>query len=112
MSGFQQAKLHLVDWFGLAKDALHVHIGLFLMLAFCLLFRRKLGDWRALALVVAAALAGEAWDLADTARGGDALVWRASFKDVANTVLWPAILFAAARTGMLERRNKPIRRRR
>ena len=111
MSGFQQAKLELVDLIGVAKDALHVHVGLFLMLLFCLLSRRSLADWRALALVVAAALAGEAWDLLDTARAGDALVWRASLKDVANTIFWPAILFSAARAGMLDRRKGPIRRR-
>jgi Na+-transporting NADH:ubiquinone oxidoreductase subunit NqrB len=97
MSRFQQAKLEIVATLGLAKDALHVHAGLALMIGACLLFRLRLSDWRPLALVVAAALAGEAWDLLDASAAGEPLLWANSAKDFANTLFWPLVLFLLAR---------------
>ena len=101
MSGFQLAKLALVDALGIAKDALHVHFGLAIFLGLALAFRRPLSNWLPLAGAVCAALAGEIWDLLDTYRAGDPLAWRASWRDVVNTTLWPCLLFLRARAGRL-----------
>ena len=104
MSGFQQAKIWLADWAGLPKDALHIYVGLTVFLLAAALLRRPLSDWRPLAAVLLAALAGEAWDLIDTKRAGAAPAWARSWHDVWNTCFWPAVLFLLARyTRLLSR---------
>lgn len=97
MSDFQVAKLWLVDLLGIAKDGLHVSVGLAVYLLAAALLRRPLSDWRPLAVVLVAAIAGEAWDLIDTWRAGARLRWDRSWHDLWLTALWPFILFALAR---------------
>jgi len=105
MSGFQQAKIALVQLLGLPKDALHIYVGLAVFLAAAALFRRPLGSWLPIATVVAAALIGEAWDLIDTGASGARPHWDRNWHDVWNTCLWPAVLFVLARhTRLLSRR--------
>lgn len=97
MSGFQSAKLWALELLGLPRDALHIYVGLAVFLAAASLSRRSLGHWLPLAAAAAAALAGEAWDLVDTASSGRPLLWRSAWHDVWNTLFWPAILFLLAR---------------
>jgi hypothetical protein len=97
MSGFQEAKLWIAHSVGLPKDALHIYVGLTVFLLAAALMRRSLGDWRPLAAVLVVALAGEAWDLADTWRAGQEPAWLRNWHDVWNTSFWPAILFLLAR---------------
>lgn len=89
---------------GLGKDALHVYVGLGVMLLTAWLFRLSLRDPRPLAAVLLAALAGEVWDLVDTLGAGGTPHWIRNFKDIWNTMFWPAVLFALARYTMLLRR--------
>jgi len=104
VSGFQHAKLALVALLGLPKDALHIYVGLLVFLVSAWLLRRSLRSFVPLGAVLLAALAGEAWDLIDTARSGKALMWRASWHDLWNTAFWPAVLFLLARyTRLLKR---------
>ncbi|HEY9554521.1 hypothetical protein [Allosphingosinicella sp.] len=63
MSVFQDAKLVLVQATDLSKDALHVYVGLGVMLLVAILLRRPLRDWRPPAAVALAAVAGEIWDV-------------------------------------------------
>ena len=94
----------LIQASGLSRDALHVYVGLGVMILGALLFRKGLGDWRLLLLVAAAALTGEAWDLIDTLIEGESVRIRANWKDVWNTLFWPVVLFALARfTRVLKR---------
>ena len=104
MSEFQLSKLWLVDQLGIAKDALHVCIGLAVFLTAAALFRWPLRDVRPLAAVLLAALAGEVWDLLDSWNTGARLRWDKSWHDLWLTALWPAILFALARWTKLLRR--------
>lgn len=97
MSGFQQAKLALAQLIGLPKDALHIYVGLAVLLLAAALLRRPLADWRPLAAVLVAALAGEAWDIVDTYGAGRHPDWSRNWHDVWNTCFWPAILFLLAR---------------
>jgi uncharacterized membrane protein YjdF len=97
MSDFQLAKLWLGGTLGMSKDALHISVGLVLFLLAAALLRRPLRDWRPLAVVLVAALAGEAWDLIETWRAGHRLRWDRSGQDVWITLLWPVLLFALAR---------------
>ena len=104
MSGFQAWKLELVAALGLGKDALHIYVGLAVFLLAAALTRRPLGSLVPIGAVLAAAAAGEAWDLLDTARAGQRLWWEGSVHDLWNTALWPFILFLLARyTRLLKR---------
>ncbi|RSV09431.1 hypothetical protein CA242_10770 [Sphingomonas koreensis] len=78
---FQAAKFWLVDATGLAKDALHIHVGLIVFFAAAL----------------AAALAGEAWDLWESLSEGRRILLWANWKDVWNTMLWPSAILLLAR---------------
>lgn len=105
MSYFQQAKVALVQLLGLPKDALHIYVGLAVFLAAAALLRRPLGSWVPIAAVVAAALAGEAWDLIETRAIGARPRYDRNWHDVWNTCFWPAMLFVLARyTRLLSRR--------
>ena len=104
MSSFQQAKLFLVEATDLSKDALHIYVGLGVMLIAAILMRRSLRDWRSLAVVALAAVAGEVWDVIDTLSHGGTPRWSLNWKDVWNTMFWPTVLFVLARfTKVLKR---------
>ncbi len=90
-------KLQLMAWTGLAKDALHIYVGLAVFLIAAAYFKRGLRDWRPLAAVAIVALAGEVWDVADTALSGRAPRWGGNWKDLWNTLFWPTALFLLAR---------------
>jgi len=106
VSGFQQAKVALVQLLGLPKDALHIYVGLAIFLLAAAWLRRPLGSWVPIAAVVAAALAGEAWDLIESRAAGARLHWERNWHDVWNTCFWPAVLFLLARyTRLLSRRG-------
>ena len=104
MSWLQGAKLVVMDASNLGKDALHVYVGLSVMLLVVIVFRRSLADWRPLAAVTLAAFAGEIWDVIDTISHGGKPKWDANWKDVWNTMFWPTMLFGLARfTRVLKR---------
>ncbi|WP_447727048.1 hypothetical protein [Sphingomonas koreensis] len=94
---FQTAKLWLVDSTGLAKDALHIHVGLIVFFAVALIFRWPLRSWKPWAVALVAALAGEAWDIWDTLAEGRRIVPSANWKDLWNTMLWPTAILLLAR---------------
>ena len=104
MSPYQSAKLFLVEATNLSKDALHIYVGLGVMLLVVILFKKSLSDWRPLAAVAVASIAGELWDVIDTFSHGRTPRWNANWKDVWNTMFWPTILFGLARfTRVLKR---------
>ena len=103
MTSFQQAKIAIAAALGLPKDALHIYVGMIVFLLAAALLRRPLRDWRPLAAVLLAALAGEAWDLFDTWRIGARPVLTRNWHDVWNTCFWPAVLFLLARYSRLLR---------
>lgn len=104
MSPFQSFKIVLVEATSLSKDALHVYVGLAVMLLVVILLRKSLADWRPITAVAFAALAGELWDVIDTFSHGGTPRWSLNGKDVWNTMFWPTILFGLARfTRVLKR---------
>jgi hypothetical protein len=104
VSVLQSAKLLLMEASNLSKDALHVYVGLAVMLLVVLVLKRSLGDWRPLAAVAFASIAGELWDVIDTFSHGGRPRWQANWKDIWNTMFWPTILFGLARfTKVLKR---------
>jgi cell shape-determining protein MreD len=104
MSSFQSAKIMLAEATSLGKDALHVYVGLGVMLAVAIAFRRPLSDWRPLLAVALASVAGELWDVIDTFSHGGRPRWSGNTKDIWNTLFWPTIFFLLARfTRVLKR---------
>lgn len=104
MSILRSTKILIIEATDLSRDALHIYVGLAVMLAVAILLRRSLADWRPIAAVALASVAGEAWDLFDTFRQGEPPTWSGNWKDIWNTTFWPAILFCLARfTRVLKR---------
>ena len=104
MSRLQSAKIVLIQATSLGKDALHVYVGLALMLFVAIALRKPLSDWRPIVAVAFAAIAGEGWDIVDTFSHGSRQRWGGNFKDVWNTLFWPSVIFLLARfTRVLKR---------
>ncbi len=104
MSPLQSAKIFMVEMTNLGKDALHIYVGLGVMLIVAVALKRSLADWRPLAAVAVASVAGEIWDVIDTFSHGGTPRWNANWKDVWNTMFWPTAFFLLARfTKVLKR---------
>jgi hypothetical protein len=97
VSALQTVKFWLVENVHLAKDALHIYVGLALLLGSALLFRWPLRSFKPWAVVLAAALIGEAWDMIDRGRMDVAQFPAGNWKDVWNTLFWPTVLTLLAR---------------
>ncbi|HEV7288929.1 hypothetical protein [Sphingomonas sp.] len=95
---FGNAKGWLVEWSGLARDSLHVHIGLLVFFAAALIFRWPLRSWKPWAVALAITLAGEAWDICDTLAAGRRVRLDHNWQDIWNTMLWPTAILILART--------------
>jgi hypothetical protein len=105
LSWLQSTKLALIGWTGLSKDALHIYVALALFFGSALLFRWPLKSWKPWAVVLAAALAGEAWDLRDRIVGKVPLEIAGNWHDIWNTLFWPtAIMLLARGTQVFARR--------
>ena len=104
MSFLQTTKIFLSEVTSLGKHALHIYVGLAVMLLVVIAFKKPLGDWRPIAAVAFASVAGEIWDVIDTFSHGRTPTWNANWKDVWNTMFWPSVLFGLARfTKVLKR---------
>ena len=94
---FQQLKLLLLDTTGLAKDALHIHVGLALFIATRLVWRWP-GGWTVAWLVALAATLGGEWS---DALGEDKVHFPtpdgAHWHDIWNTMFWPTVLLLVGR---------------
>ncbi|OYY67940.1 hypothetical protein [Sphingomonas sp. 28-63-12] len=101
MSPFQDMKLWLVGLTGLAKDALHIYVALSLFFGSALLFKWPLTSWRPWLVVLAAALLGEAWDIADLRVISVPLDLGGNWHDIWNTLFWPSMILLLARTTRL-----------
>jgi len=82
VSPLQAAKHWTVAHVGLAKDALHISVALALFFGGCAVFGWRVGDWKPLALVTVAAIAGELWDLRDSIVYATPMVLRANWHEV------------------------------
>lgn len=109
MSPLQSTKFWLIQHLGLAKDALHVHVGLLLFVGSALLFRWPIRSWKPWAVALAATLLGETWDLRDSLAYHTRVDLQANLHDLWNTMLWPSLLFVLARTTALFDSRAPRR---
>ncbi len=106
MSPLQTVKFWIVHHLSLAKDALHIYVGLALFLGSALAFRWPLRSWKPWAVVLAAALAGEAWDLRDSLVYHTRVDLSGNWKDIWNTMFWPSAILILARTTSLFDRGR------
>jgi hypothetical protein len=104
VSALQEAKLWLVGHTGLAKDALHIHVALFLFFAVALVLGWKLSSWRPWLVVLAVTLLGEAWDIRDRIAHGIRLNLWGDWHDIWNTMFWPTMILLLARHTRVLRR--------
>jgi hypothetical protein len=102
VSWLQEMKLLLMGSTGLSKDALHIYVGLAVFLL--ALTRWRIGSLPPLLVVLAVALAGEAWDFIDNIRTEMPMQWAGHRHDIWNTLFWPAVLTGLGRwTGLFRR---------
>lgn len=97
MIPMQQAKSAIVEHVHLEKDALHIYVALIVFIGSCLLFKWKASQWKPWLVVLACALAGEAWDIRDRIVYHAQQEFSANWKDVWNTMITPSVLMLAAR---------------
>lgn len=94
---FQQWKTEVIDVTGLAKDALHVHIGLLVFVLVRLCWRWRGGWLIAWLAALAFALGGEWLDLRAEQAGGSIPPDADHWHDIWNTMLWPTLLLLVGR---------------
>lgn len=90
------AKRGLERTLGMTDDLLHVHVGLLLFVLAALVTRRRMRSWWPLGIVAAFAVANEIVDY--FALDGQWSPWLLAV-DIANTLVWPLVLFLLARRG-------------
>ena len=100
-SAVQSLKLTLLHATGLSKDALHIHVGLFIFFVVALAARKRVGNALPLVAVLVAAVTGELFDMRDDLRSLGHWRWTASLHDIVNTVAWPVAISALARTWLI-----------
>jgi hypothetical protein len=94
---YQQWKVAMLDATGLAKDALHVHIGLAAFVAARLMWRWRFGWLIAWLFALAFASGGEWFDMRAEAAAGPLQPDAAHWHDIWNTMLWPTVLALVGR---------------
>lgn len=85
-------KQMLVEVLGMSRDALHFHVSLALFFGALLIFKRRLGDWLPLALVLFVAVAGEVWDVRSLILRDIPIDPLQNAHDIVLTLAWPVLL--------------------
>jgi hypothetical protein len=98
-SSYQLFKLHFLSIVPLAKDAVHIYVGVLALLVATALLRLPVRSYRALLPGLALSLLMEALDLRDDLSWLGYLRWDASLKDVVNTNVLPLVIVVLARRG-------------
>jgi hypothetical protein len=94
-AAYSKAKSSLGHALGLSDDLLHVHLGLAIFVVAALLTRRRMRSWIPLTIVAIFAVGNEVIDYFGPDPWNDGL----SALDLANTLVWPLVLFLLARRG-------------
>ena len=95
----QALKLDIMGFTGLAKDALHIYVGLGVWLLAAAVFRRSITTLRPWLAVLVVACVIEGFDAFDDWVQLGHWRYRASLHDVVNTLFWPTVLALLARHG-------------
>ena len=100
-SAVQAIKLAIVTATGLSKDALHIYIGLTVLLITAAVLQKPLRSTIPWLAVFTLAVAGELVDMRDDIASLGYWRWGASLHDAINTLFWPTVLLWLARAGVL-----------
>lgn len=96
------AKLWVVEWSGLSKDALHVHLALVTFLTVGVAAKRPLSSFAPWISVLVLQATNEVFDYLLPWRPTD---WAMqSLHDMANTMFWPTLILVLARSTKLKLR--------
>ena len=98
-SSYQLFKLHFLSIVPLAKDAVHIYVGVLALLVATALLRLPVRSYRALLPGLVLSLLMEALDLRDDLSWLGYLRWDASLKDVVNTNVLPLLIVVLSRRG-------------
>lgn len=96
----QAIKLAIVSATGLSKDALHIYVGLAVLLTAAAVLRKPLRSIVPWLVVLTVAVSGELIDMHDDIVSLGYWRWGASLHDVLNTLFWPTVLLLLARLGV------------
>lgn len=102
ISTLQSLKLEIISATGLSRDALHIYVGLALLIAATCITRKSLGPLSNWLVVLAGASLIELFDLWDDK--ASLRYWRraASLHDIVNTLFWPTALIVACRSRLIK----------
>ena len=90
-------KIHVLNAVDLSRDAMHIYVGMAVLLLFVIIFQKGRFSVVSLIPVFVVAIIMEVFDLYDDSRTFGYLRWDASLHDVVNTVFWPVILVFVAK---------------
>ncbi|MFT5580593.1 MAG: hypothetical protein ACI9WS_003360 [Paraglaciecola psychrophila] len=93
-SHYQMAKIHIMNFLPLSKDAVHIYVGLIVFLGAVILWKKGRMLPACLIPVLAIACGMEVFDLIDDWRAFGYPRWSASIHDIVNTVFWPVAIVA------------------
>ncbi|CAI8893527.1 hypothetical protein [Pseudomonas soli] len=102
LSLLQSLKLEIISATGLSRDALHIYVGLALLVSASCLTRRSLGSLSSWMVVLAGACLIELFDLMDDKASLGYWRWHASLHDIANTLFWPTIFVVIYRFRLMK----------
>ena len=90
-------KIHVLNAVDLSRDAIHIYVGITVLLLFVIIFQKGRFSVVSLIPVFVVAIIMEIFDLYDDSRTFGYVRWDASLHDVVNTVFWPVILVFVAK---------------
>lgn len=97
ISSYATIKEFIVSVIHLSKDAIHIYLGLFCLIASLVLLRKPLSSYWVLLAGLILSCVMEILDLRFNHSIGARLSWAASFHDLVNTNLMPLLLVVLAR---------------
>ncbi len=92
MSSYQYLKLQFIEIIGLSKDAVHIHIGLLVLVLTIFLWQKGKVTLVCIIPVLLVATGMECIDLYDDLSSVGYMRWGNSLHDIVNTLLWPVLI--------------------
>ena len=102
-SQYQMLKIHIQSILPLSKDAIHVHLGLWVFFLWAILFKKPLKSFKTILPVLALSLVMEMLDLRDDFTAFGRFRWWASLHDIINTVFWPLLIVLIFKLKLIKR---------
>ena len=105
-SFYQLMKLDILSAVHLSRDAVHIYVGLFCLLLYVIVFRKRIDAWWSLLPVLLLAMGMESLDLHDDYQSLGYFRWGASLHDIINTLFWPFVIVTLFKFRILKIRDR------